>query len=321
MQLAATPRDTVFRDGTAQLYRFRSEGVEPVDAPPVLLIPSIINRWYVLDLRPGASLAEALVAAGHRVYCLDWGAPEDEDRYLSWEDLIDRLARMSRKVRKLEGVARVSLLGYCIGGTLSGIYSALHHEDIAGFVNLAGPFDFREGGFLAHMTDARWFDPAAIASAGNMGATQMQAGFAALRPTSQIAKWVNFLDKAHLPAAREAFEALETWAGDNIAFPAAAYETYIRELYQENRLVQGTHRIRGEKVDLGKIDCPVMTIVTERDTICPPRAAQGLNDRCSAKVKDVVTVPGGHVGAVIGSRASKVLYPAIAKWLQEKPLN
>ena len=58
----------------------------------MLLVPSLINRWYVLDLRPGARLAGALVDAGHDVFCLDWGVPEDEDRYLEWDDVVARLS-------------------------------------------------------------------------------------------------------------------------------------------------------------------------------------------------------------------------------------
>ena len=81
-----TPRDTLFREGTARLYRFRAASGAPRAgaAAPLLLVPSLINRWYVLDLREGASMAGALVGAGIDTFCLDWGVPEDEDRYLDW---------------------------------------------------------------------------------------------------------------------------------------------------------------------------------------------------------------------------------------------
>jgi polyhydroxyalkanoate synthase len=283
-----------------------------------LLVPSMINRWYVLDLREGVSLARALVEAGIDTWCLDWGRPEDEDRYLSWDEVIDRLHRMVRRVQRETGAPRVGLLGYCMGGTLAGIYAALEPERIAALINLAGPFDFAHGGALARMTDARWFDGDAVADAGNVHPLQMQSGFVALRPTLQIAKWVGFLDRAHDPRAREAFEALDEWAGDNIAFPAEAYRTYIRELYQQNALVQGTHHVRGRRVDLGAIHCPVLTVAAERDTICPVAAARALNDHAGSDDTELLVVPGGHVGAVIGSKAPAKLYPAIAAWLSSR---
>ena len=304
-------------DGTARLYRFRG-GARPRAALPVLLVPSLINRWYVLDLRAGASLAAALVDHDLDVWCLDWGTPEDEDRYLSWDDVLSRLARAARMVRRSTGAPQVGVLGYCMGGTLAAIHAALHPSEVAALVNLAGPIDFAQAGQLGRMVDPRWFDVDTIADAGNVGALQMQSGFLALRPTGTPAKWMAYFDRAHDVRARESFAALESWASDNIPFPAAAYVTYIRELYQENRLVQGTHHVRGERVDLGRVASPVLVVTAEKDTICPPAAARALLERAGSRDPHVLEVPGGHVGAVVGGKAATHLYPAIARWLKEK---
>jgi polyhydroxyalkanoate synthase len=205
-----------------------------------------------------------------------------------------------------------------MGATLAGIYTALEPGHVAGFINLAGPFDFSHGGLLRTMVDPKWFDASAVAAAGNVSPMQMQSGFVALRPSSQVGKWIGMLDRIHEPASREAFDALETWAGDNIPFPGSAYETYISELYQQNALMTGEHHVRGRRVDLGAIQCPVLTVAAERDTICPLAAARALNERVGSADKELVVVPGGHVGAVVGSRAPKVLYPAMRDWLRAK---
>lgn len=318
MAKASTPKDTLFCDGTAQLYRFRSSPGPRGSTLPVLLVPSLINRWYVLDLRPQASLAKALVDAGLDVYCLDWGVPEDEDRYLDWDDVLARLARNVRRVQRETGAPKVGLLGYCMGGTLAAIHTALEPDSIAALVNLAGPIDFSEGGFLRHMVDPRWFDPEAIADAGNVTPAQMQSGFVALRPSMQPAKWIAFLDRLGDAERMEAFLALEEWASANIPFPAAAYARYIRELYQENALARGQHYVAGRRVDLGAITCPVLTVVTDRDAICPPPAATALNTLSSARDKTVLTIPGGHVGAVVGGNAPRELYPKLASFYLEK---
>ena len=308
---------SVFADGTAKLYRFPSAGArgEPA-ATPVLLVPSLINRWYILDLRPGASLVDALAGAGHELFGVDWGAAQDEDRYLTWEDVLARLGRCVRRVRRETGAEKVTLVGYCMGATLAGIHAALEPDGIAGFVNLAGPFDFAHAGPLGKMTDARWFDAGAIADAGNVSATQMQSGFSALRPTLQLSKWITYADRAADAGFRDAFWAMERWASDNIPFPAAAYRTYIEELYQKNALVRGEHRVGGRPVDLGRIDCPVLTVVADKDNICPPRAATALNERCGSKQAEVLTLPGGHVGAIAGPKSAATLYPALDQWLR-----
>jgi len=314
--LMPTPRDVIAREGTASLYRFVGTG--PRRGRPVLLVPSLINQWYVLDLRAGASLVSALVDAGLDVWCLDWGAPEDEDRYRTWDDTLARLDRMVRRTLRTAGASQLALLGYCMGGTLATIYTALEPGRVCGLVDLAGPIDFTHGGMLRTMVDRRWFDADAIALAGNVSPEQMQSGFTALRPTLELGRIVGAPDLALDPVAAAGFRALDTWASDNIPFPAAAYRTYIGELYQDNRLVAGTHRALGRAVTLDAIRCPTAVVVADRDQICPPAAATALLDHVGTTDKTTLRVPGGHVGAVVGSRASRELYPALARWLDAK---
>jgi polyhydroxyalkanoate synthase len=313
--LAPTPRHAIHTEGTATLYRFG--GAAPGAGVPILLVPSLINRWYVLDLRAGASLVEALVGAGRDVWVLDWGIPEAEDRYTSWEHLLARLDRAVRRVLRDTGAPKLALLGYCMGGTLAAIHAALQPERIAALVDLAGPIDFSAGGQLRRMVEPRWFDADAIADAGNVAPAQMQAGFVALRPTLDLGKLVAFPDLLGDDRAQEAYRALETWASDNIPFPGEAYRTYITDLYQNNALVAGTHHVAGRRVDLRAITAPTLVIVAERDAICPPAAATALLAHVGATRTRTLRVPGGHVGAVVGSRAAREMYPALIEWLRE----
>src|SRR5262249_48091532 len=159
-------------------------------------------------------------------------------------------------VRRETGSQTVGLLGYCMGGTLSAIHAALYPSEIAVLIDLAGPIDFSAGGMLRTMVDARWFDADAVAYAGNVAPSQMQAGFVAPRPTLDLAKMMSWPDLATDRDSRTAFFALDEWASDNIPFPAAAYRRYIGELYQGNELVEGRHRVAGRAVALGAIACP-----------------------------------------------------------------
>ena len=311
-KLAQTPRDELPLEGGARLLHFRSDATI---AKPILLVPSMINRWYVLDLRPGASLVEALVGAGFDVWLLDWGVPQPEDRYLDWDSVLARLGRAVRRVQRETKQPAIGLLGYCMGGTLTAIHTSQFADGIAAFVTLCAPIDFSQGGALRRMVDPSWFDADAIADAGNVAPDQMQAGFSALRPTLEAAKMMSQPDLALDPKAREAFMALESWAGDNIPFPGEAYRRYITEMYQGNQLVAGTHRANGRAAQLGLIKCPTLVITASRDAICPPTAATALLKHIGSKDTSVLEVPGGHVGAVVGSRAAKEMYPGVARWL------
>lgn len=311
-KLARTPRDEHVLEGGAKLLHFRNV---PTIGTPILLVPSLINRWFVLDLRPGASLVEALVCAGFDVWLLDWGVPEAEDRDLDWDAVLARLGRAVRRVQRERAGTSISLLGYCMGGTLSTIYTAQHPDTVAALVTLGSPIDFSHGGMLRRMVDPSWFEVDAIADAGNVAPDQMQAGFAALRPTLELAKLMSSPELATDPAAREAFRALEAWSSDTIPFPGEAYRRYIRELYQGNELVLGTHRVNGRATPLAAITCPTLVITASRDAICPPAAATALLGLVASADTAVLEVPGGHVGAVVGSRAATEMYPGVVRWL------
>jgi polyhydroxyalkanoate synthase len=311
-----TAHGVLYEEGSTRLIRFA--GPRPPRAGAVaLLVPSLINRWYVLDLRRGASLVEALVEHGIDTYCLDWGVSGDEDRDLGWDRIVDRVLRALRRTRREAGAAPL-VVGYCMGATVSAIAIALEPELARGFVNIAGPIDFSEAGLLATLAHRDHFDPAAMTEAGNLPGAMMQSGFLALRPTSTISKWVTLAARASEPAYRDEFTVLERWAGDNVPFPGAAYVTYIRELYQENRLVKKEHVVRGERVDLSRIRCPVLSIAAERDAICPPDAAFAIAGSVGSNDTECVTVPGGHVGAVVGRTARTKLYPKVADWIARR---
>ncbi len=310
--LAPTPRDDLPLEGGARLLHFRGA---PTIARPILLVPSLIGRWYVLDLRPGASLVEALVGAGFDVWLLDWGTPEAEDRYLDWDSVLKRLGRAARRVQRETAQSTIGLLGYCMGGTLAAIHAAQNAESIAAFVTLCTPIDFSLAGMLRRMVDPTWFDADPVADAGNVAADQMQAGFSALRPTLDLAKLMSQPDLAADPKQRAAYLALEAWASDTIPFPGEAYRRYISEMYQGNELALGTHHANGKPAKLGAIRCPTLTITASRDQICPPAAATALNRLVGSTDTSVLEVPGGHVGAVVGSKAAKMMYPGLIRWL------
>jgi len=312
--IAPTPRATVMRDGSASLYRFMSPAAPNNEHPPVLLVPSLINRWYVLDLCDGSSVVQALVDAGYDVWCLDWGVANEEDRHLTWEQVIDRCARMARAVLRRTSASKLSVLGYCMGATVASIAVTRFADRLHRFVNLAGPIDFSHAGVLGDLVDARWFDADAVASCGNIAADQMQSGFIALDPRSPSRRWQTAAKKLSGDGSLDRWAALDTWAADNVPFPAAAYATYIGAIYQRNELCRGQHIVGATRVDLGAILCPVLTVVAERDIICPPAAATALNDLVGSADTETLTIPGGHVGAVVGGKAARVLYPALSRF-------
>ncbi len=310
--VGSTPADVVHRENKWRLLRYK----RPADQPrkfqtPVLLVPSLINRHYVMDLLPGKSMAEDLVAAGHDVYCIDWGTPGDEDRFVTFDDVCDKyLGRAIRHVARTSPRNKAHVLGYCLGGTLATVHAAARPEHIASLLLLAAPVSFTDEGPLAVWTRSPKFDVGSIVDGfGNVPWQLMQGAFHLLRPTLTLAKAVGVIDRAANDEFLDGFLAIETWGNDNVSFPGECYKQYIEQLYRGDALMQGTFSLSSVPVRLENIACPVSCVVFEHDNIVPWQSAAVLLDRVSSKDKVLLKLPGGHVGAVVSKAAQKNLWP------------
>jgi polyhydroxyalkanoate synthase subunit PhaC len=313
-----TPADVIHRENKWRLLRYRPVTALREQGSPILLVPSLINRHYVLDLMPGKSFVEYLVGRGHDVYIIDWGTPGPEDRYLSFEDIcIGYLGRAVRKVAGRSPTGKVHLLGYCLGGTLTTVYAAACGDEVASMVNLAAPVDFADDGLLSMWSRFPNFDlESVIEACGNMPWPLMQWGFNLLRPTLLLSKAVYALDKARDEAFLDGFFALETWGNDNVSFPGRAFLEYIEQFYRRNALMNDSLVLSGKPVRLSDIECPVLAVSFVHDNIVSARSASVIIERISSKKKESVVLHGGHVGAVVSSKARHGLWPTLAGWFE-----
>lgn len=316
--VAATPADVVHEENKLRLLRYRPAPGGPRIKTPLLLVPSLINRHYVLDLMPGKSFVEWLVAQGHDVFVIDWGTPGDEDRYLTLDDIAGTyLGRALRKTASFGKSGKAHVLGYCLGGTLAALHAARYPERFASLVAIAAPVRFADGGMLTAWTRSPTFDVDALVRAfGNAPAPLLQASFHMLRPTLTLSKAVHLLDRAWDDQYLDGTLALETWGNDNVSFPGACYAQYVRELYRDDALVRGTFCLDGRPAPLSAITCPLMAVTFEHDNIVPKACATPLLELVSSKRKEHVHLPGGHVGAVVSRAAAKSLWPQISAFVR-----
>ncbi|MFN0252057.1 MAG: alpha/beta fold hydrolase [Kofleriaceae bacterium] len=312
-----TPHTVVWSENKWRLLRFTPDARR--FATPVVMVPSLINRWYVLDLGHERSLIEWLVAQGHEVYCIDWGTPGDEDRFLTWDDIAGRyVGRAVRTAVRLSNAPKVHVLGYCLGGTIAVSYAAAFPEHVKSLLALAAPIDFEHAGIMSTWTRTKTFDVRAIIDAfGNVPWQLMQASFTMLRPTLRAAKAVSVLDRAWDDEFLDGFLATEHWGHDNVSFPGECYARYIEELYRGNALVAGTFTVLGRPARLSSITCPVLAIAFNDDHIVPVPSAKPLIDLCGGRDKQILVDRGGHVGAVVSRKAAQKLWPAMSTfWAQ-----
>lgn len=314
--VGTTPADVIFRENKWRLLRYRPRPEGIAYQTPVLLVPSLINRHYVMDLLPGRSMAEDLVKAGHDVYCIDWGTPGDEDRYLEFDDFCDKyLGRAIRVVAKRTPRKKIHVLGYCLGGTLATIHATVHQEHIASLLLLATPVKFEDDGLLSQWTRQKDFQVSDIVDAyGNIPWQLMQASFQMLRPTLNLAKAMTVIDRAADDEFLDGFFAIETWGNDNVSFPGKCYEQYIERLYRNDMLIKDELRVSGRPAKLGAIKVPTACVVFEDDTIVPWQSAAMVLDKIASTDKELWKLRGGHVGAVVSKSGQKKLWPRMSAW-------
>ena len=321
-KIAQTPKEVIWALNKAKLYRYVP--VVPQEKRhkiPLLLVFAIMNRPHVLDLRPDHSFVEYMLRHGYDLYLLDWGAPGPEDRNLKFDDYtLEYLPRAIRKVKSVSGSEVFSMLGWCLGALISTLYAALRPENgLKNLVLLTAPLDFTDktaGGF-ARWTSHEAFDPDKIVDAfGNVPGEMIDYGAKALKPVENfVGSYLNLWDNINNPKVVESWHSMNTWVRDTIPMAGGAFRQLINEFYKENRLMEGTLVIKGERVDLGKLTANVLNVIAEADHITPPCQSEGIMSRIGSPDKEVFRVHGGHIGIMAGSGAEKTTWPHIEEWL------
>jgi polyhydroxyalkanoate synthase len=317
-----TPKEVIWTLNKAKLYHYiPTVPAEQRHRVPLLLVFALMNRPYILDLRPGNSFVEYMVGQGYEVYLLDWGAPGWEDKDLTFGDyVLDYLPRAIRKLQQVAGTPDFSLLGWCIGALLTTCYAALRPNDgLRNLILLTAPLDFadKEANSFTRLAAEADFDVDEIlAMYGNMPGELLDYGARALKPVeSYIMTYQRLFDNLDNPRIVESWHAMNTWVSDLIPMAGATYRQLIIELYRENRLMAGTWQLRGERVDLRKLRANLLNVIAESDHITPPCQSETLLPRVAGVDKQLLRVPGGHIGIMAGSGAVKGTWPQIESWL------
>ena len=276
-----------------------------VDAQPVILVPSLINPPYILDL-PGASLAQAMVARGLRPLLVDWGTP---DAAAAAQDVGAHARDML--VPLIETIdPRPILVGYCLGGTIATAAAAL--TPVAGLATLAAPWRFAGyGEARAAMHDLWHHAEPGCAALGVVPMEVLQAGFWRLDPARTVAKYAAFGRMDPDSESARAFVRLEDWANAGAPLPYAVGRDLFDTFVRDDLPGRGAWRVGGTVIDPHALDCPTVEFVSLTDRIVPAATAAGLADRRDPTI--------GHVGMIVGTRAPAALWQPLLDWIDALP--
>jgi polyhydroxyalkanoate synthase subunit PhaC len=319
--VGSTPKDIVWTHRKTTLYRYRStKRRHPV---PVLLVFALINRPDIFDLRPGHSFVEHLLNEGFDVYLLDWGVPgaEDADTGLDYY-VCDALPWGMREVLRSSGASELTLVGWCIGGTLCAMHAALEasRSPARNLVLLTTPIDPTESLYYKWVGGDSFDVDYVTDNWDVVPGVGIDIANKLMKPVTNL--WTTYRRLAQSvyegKADRVHYQTMAKWIADNPPFPARAFREWVTWVYKENQLVRGLLRLRGRRVDLHRIEQSLLIVTAEADHIAPPANTVPLLDLVQSTDVTHFARPGGHIGLMAGSKARRQIWPELTKWLSER---
>jgi polyhydroxyalkanoate synthase len=333
--VALTPGLVVYRNELIELLQY-SPQTDTVYREPVLIVPSWIMKYYILDLSPHNSLVRYLVQQGHTVLMISWRNPDAGDRDLGMEHYLQRglFAALDQAHAVGDGAA-VHAVGYCLGGTLLSIGAAAmqdsaHHTQskLASLTLLAAQTDFSEPGELGLFIDDSElaFLDALMWDQGYLDGDQMAASFQLLHARDLV--WSRMM-REYLLGERSAPNDLMTWNADSTRLPFKMHSEYLHRLFLNNDLAEGRYQVAGKPVALFDIHAPMFVLGTERDHVSPWRSVYKVHLLCGAAI-DFVLASGGHNAGIVSepghanrsyrsqqARVTAIGYRSPEEWLSQ----
>lgn len=290
-----------FRRGRARLRGYGAPGNRPRRA--IIVVPSLINPPFILDLTRETSLLRWLSSLGLNVFLLDWGTPAASARDLDVGAHAEQiLVPLIKRFRETPIV-----VGYCLGGTIAAAAACL--TPVAGLATIATPWRFDGFGAVARaQIAALWERARPLCDAiGLVPMEVLQSGFWRLDPARTIAKYEAFAAMAPTSDAAKSFVALEDWANAGAPLPYATGRQLFEDFVGRDLPGTGQWSVAGQLLDPTAIDCPTIDFVSLSDRIVPAATASGIANRHDLSA--------GHVGMIVGGRARDQLWQPLADWL------
>lgn len=319
VHFGASAKEEVYREDKLRLYRFKSEH-KTTEKVPLLIVYALVNRPYMVDLQDDRSIVKNLLAAGHDVYLIDWGYPDQSDRFLTLDDYINGyIRRCVQAVCKRHGLPSINILGICQGGAFSICYASLYPESVKNLITMVTPVDFQTpDNMLSHWVQDMDID-LFVDTLGNVPADLMNWCYLTLKPFRLLQqKYVGLTDILDNKAELENFLRMEKWIFDSPDQAGDAFRQFLKDFYQGNKLLKGGLSIGGKAIDTRRVSMPVLNIFAEQDHLVPPTASKALKGIVGTKDYTELSFKGGHIGIYVSGRAQREVPPAIDSWLRKR---
>lgn len=308
------PLDTVWKEGEVSLNIIPGYDYAP-ERPSMVLVPSLINKSYILDLVEGRSLMRWLAGQGINPYLLDWGKASADEGQRDLDALIEHRLVPALKVAAVRAGRPVHALGYCMGGTLLATAAAFAGDDLKSLIFLAAPWDFHAGSGTL-LSRIQFWSPSAfpmIDEKGHLPVDWIQTLFASLDPSLGAKKFARFVDMDPASDETQLFIAVEDWLNDGIDLPGDLALQCLKGWFLTNDLVRGMCTINGHVVKALDIQKPALIVASSRDRLVEYDSAAALQQQIQGA--QIIDVKSGHIGMIAGRRTMGDVWRPVAEWV------
>ncbi|WP_436902071.1 class III poly(R)-hydroxyalkanoic acid synthase subunit PhaC [Halovenus halobia] len=329
IDVGMTPSEVVYTENKLELLHYQPEEAG-IDVPedeqnkvPILVVYALINKPFILDLQPDRSVIRRLLEDGHDVYMIDWNEPSRLDQHLGLHDYINRYVdNCVDEVSERSGQDKINILGYCMGGTFSAIYTSLYPEKVNALALMAAGLYFDDtGGVLERWGSEEYYNPEAVVDTyGNVPSTMLDDGFKMTDPVDNyVRKYVTLFENLESDEFVENFARMERWLDEGIDLAGDAYVEFLQDIYQNNSLYKNEMELNGEHVDVNEIQVPILQIMGEYDHLIPPQASKPFNDVVGTPDDEITTIeyPTGHIGMSVSGSTHAEVWPQVCDWFHD----
>lgn len=317
-EVGQTARQEVWKKNKSTLWYYPAK--EKKHEVPIFIVYSLFNRPFILDLAPGTSIIEALVNSGYDVYLLDWGIPGYEDKEISFDDyILDYLQKGVKRALRHSNADEITIFGYCLGGTIASIYTAIADEAVKNLIVATVPIDF---GGATPLPD-KWAEGVKngllsvdrlVDVYGLIPSSYVEGMFRAMSSPVYYSPYVTLLNRAYDDKFVEKWQRMNKWTKGHVPFTGEAFRQLFNELMKDNKLIKGELTVRGQKIDLANIKSNLLVVSSKNDHLVPKEQSLPLMDAVSSEDKTSELIEAGHVSLALTRK-----FPAlIDSWLSER---
>ncbi|MCM3584378.1 alpha/beta fold hydrolase [Mesobacillus maritimus] len=315
-EIIPSPRQAVWKKNKSVLWYYPAK--EKKYDIPLFMVYSLLNKPYILDISEQNSVIGNLTKQGYDVYMYDWGSPGLEDKDITLDNyILDYLEMAIRVALRHSKVSEISLVGYCIGGTLSAILASITDLPIKNLVLAAVPIDYSDfilpDQWVNAIQDGTLNLDRMINAYEVIPSEFLYATLLALQGFN-IGPNINLITRGHDQAYVDKWRRMDKWLKDPVTFSGAAFKQMLNELYKNNKLVKGELVIGGKRVDLRNIDCNILVITSTNDNLVLESQSLPVMDLVSSEDKTYQLVEAGHVSICLTGKFAFAIDP----WLSTR---